>query len=70
MELTLVLIASASTTRILGVLAFLVLLPLVIFAISLVGRWVLRRRHAQEFASEVKAGDDDDWLQRTISGGS
>ena len=69
MELTLALIAGGATTRILGVLGFLVLLPLVVFAITMLGRWVVGRRHAQEFDREVKSGGDDDWLQRTIGGG-
>jgi hypothetical protein len=69
MELTLAFVASGATTRILGVLGFLVLLPVVIFTIAMLGRWVVGRRHAQEFDREVKSGGDDDWLQRTIDGG-
>jgi len=67
MELTLALMASEATNRILGVLAFLVLLPVVFFAVGLFGRRVVEKGHAKEFAKEV--GADDDWLQRTISGG-
>jgi hypothetical protein len=70
MELALVLMTSEATTRILGVLGFLVLLPLMIFGVALLGRRVVERRHAQEIVSEVKAGDDDDWLQRTTGVGS
>ena len=67
MELTLALMASETTIRILGVLGFLVLLPLLFLAASLIGRRVVEKRHAQEFASEVEIGDDD-WLQRTTNG--
>ena len=69
MELTLALTAGAGTTRILGVLGFLVLLPLLVLAVSLLGRRVVNRRRALELPSEVKAGNDDDWVRRTISGG-
>jgi|GEM_PF-3290816 len=70
MELALVLMASEATARILGVLGFLVLLPLMFLGIALLGRRVVEERHAQEIVSEVKAGDDgDDWLQRTTGGG-
>ena len=67
MELTLALMGSEATNRIMGVLAFLVLLPVVFFAVSLFGRRVVEKSHAEEFAKEV--GADDEWLQRTISGG-
>jgi hypothetical protein len=70
MELTLALMTNDATTRILGVLGFLLLLPLVIFAISLVGRRVVEKGHAEEFASEVSPTSDADWLQRTTGGGS
>jgi hypothetical protein len=71
MELALVLMRSEAITRILGVLGFLVLLPLLILGIALLGRRVVAKRHAQEIVSEVKAdADDDDWLQRTTGGDS
>ena len=70
MDLALTLMASGATTRILGVLGFLVLLPLVIWAVARIGRRVVEKRHAHEISNEVKAGDDDEWLRRTIDGGS
>jgi len=69
LEPTLALMAGEAATRILGVLGFLVLLPLLVLGVALLGRRLVAKRRAQEFASEAKAGDDDDWLQRTISGG-
>lgn len=68
MELTLAMMASEATTRILGVLGFLVLLPLMVMAAAFIGRRVVERRHAHEFEGEVETGGDDDWLQRTTSG--
>ncbi len=70
MDLALTLMATGATTRILGVLGFLVLLPLVIWVIARIGHRIVERRHAHEIPSEVKAGDDDEWLRRTINGGS
>ena len=71
MELAVVLMTSEAITRILGVLGFLVLLPLMILGIALIGRQVVENRHAQEIVSEVKGDSyDDDWLQRTTGGGS
>lgn len=71
MDLALTLMASGGgMTRILGVLAFLILLPLVVWVVARVGQRVVEKRHAHEIASEVKTGDDDDWLRRTINGGS
>jgi hypothetical protein len=67
MELTLALMASESMYRVLGVLGFLVLLPVLVFVVALVGRRVVERRNAEEFASEIEASDDD-WLTRTIGG--
>jgi hypothetical protein len=67
MEVTLALMASESMNRILGVLGFLLLLPVLVFVFALVGRRIVEKRHAQELASEVEAGDDD-WLRRTIGG--
>lgn len=70
MELGLVLMTSEATIRILGVLGFLVLMPLMILGVALVGRRVVENRHAQEIVSEVKGDSyDDDWLQRTTDGG-
>jgi len=70
MDLALTLMATGATTRILGVLGFLMLLPLVIWVIARICRRIVERRHAHEIPSEVKAGDDDEWLRRTINGGS
>jgi len=70
MDLALTLMATGATTRIRGVLGFLMLLPLVIWVIARIGRRIVERRHAHEIPSEVKAGDDDEWLRRTIHGGS
>jgi hypothetical protein len=70
MDLALTLMASGATTRILGVLGFLVLLPLVIWVVARIGRRIVEKRHAREIPSEVKAGNDDEWLRRTIHGGS
>lgn len=71
MQLALVLMTSESTTRVLGVLGFLLLLPVMIFGVALIGRRVVEKRHAQEIVSEVKGVSyDDDWLQRTTGGGS
>ena len=62
-------LALTATTHILGVLGFLVLLPLLVLAVGLLGRRLVESRRAQEIASEVKAGADDEWMRRTISGG-
>ena len=70
MDLALTLMVSGATTRILGVLGFLVLLPVVIWIVSRVGQRVVEKRHAHEIPSEVKAGDNDEWLRRTMNGGS
>ncbi len=71
MELALVLMTSEATIRILGVLGFLVLLPLMILGAALLLRRVVEKRHAQEIVSEVKGVSyADDWLQRTTGGGS
>ena len=63
MERTPALMASEATTRILGVLGFLVLLPLLVLGVAPLGRRLVAKRRALEFVSEVKAGDDDDWMQ-------
>jgi hypothetical protein len=70
MDLTLTLMASGATTRILAVLGILILLPVVVWVIARVGQQVVEKRHAHEIPSEVQTGDDDDWLRRTINGGS
>lgn len=70
MQLALVLMTSEATVRVLGVLGFLVLLPVMIFGFALLGRRVVEKRHGQEFVNEVKGVSyDDDWLQRTTGGG-
>ncbi|MGV8847842.1 MAG: hypothetical protein ACOH1Y_16565 [Propionicimonas sp.] len=70
MNLALALVASEAIIRVLGVLGFLVLLPLIVWVASRVGRHLGEKRNAHEFAVEVKTADhaDDDWLQRTING--
>ena len=70
MDLALTLMVSGATTRILGVLGFLVLLPVVTWVVARVGQRVVEKRRADEIPSEVKAGDNDDWLRRTIHGGN
>jgi hypothetical protein len=71
MQLALVLMTSESTTRVLGVLGFLLLLPVMIIGVALFGRRVVEKRHAQEIVSEVKGVSyDDDWQQRMTGGGS
>jgi hypothetical protein len=69
MQLALVLMTSEAMARALGVLGFLVLMPVMIFGVALFGRRVVEKRHAQEIVSEVKGVSyDDDWLQRTTGG--
>ena len=68
MGLTLTLMASEAITRILCLIGFLGLLPLIFIGIGMIGRRVVEKRHAQELPGEVEAGSDDDWLQRTVSG--
>ena len=70
MELTLAMMASEATTRLLGVIGFLVLMPAVILAVAFVGRRVVENRHARELPHEVRDDNDDEWLQRTITGGN
>ena len=70
MELTLAMMASGATTRLLGVIGFLALIPLVILAVAFVGRRVVEKRHAQELTNEVKDNSDHEWLQRTVTGGN
>ena len=69
MNFTLALALTDPTTRLLGVLGFLVLLPLIVFVTTRVGKRVVEKRHAKEFAVEVKTGANDEWLQRTMNGG-
>jgi hypothetical protein len=56
------------TTRVLALIGFLGVLPLIFIGVAVIGRRVVEKRHAQELPGEVKAGSDDDWLQRTING--
>ena len=69
MDLALTLMANGATARILGVLGFLLLLPLVTWIVARIGQRVMEKRHAHEITSEVKAGGDDEWRRRTINGG-